>query len=102
MSIGKLNTSEFKQVIESADNIVLVDFYADWCGPCRMVSPLVEEIAEENKNVSVYKVNIDESPDLAAEFSIMSIPTLISFKDKNVYKTLVGARPKEDIEDLLS
>ena len=96
MSIQKVNQENFQDIIHS-DKAVLLDFYADWCGPCRMVSPIVDEIAEENPQYVVGKVNVDEQPELAGAFSIISIPTLVVMKDGKVAEQLVGVRPKEDI-----
>ncbi len=96
MSVQKINQDNFNQIINS-DKVVLLDFYADWCGPCRMVSPIVDEIAEENPQYVVGKVNVDEQPELAGAFAIISIPTLVVMKDGKVAEQLVGARPKEDI-----
>ena len=84
------------EVIES-DKPVLLDFWATWCGPCRMIAPTVEEIAEERSNIKVGKVNVDEQSELAAAFGIVSIPTLVVLKNGKVTNRLVGVRPKEDI-----
>lgn len=101
MKVQQLTSDNFKSTIEKAGKPIIVDFYADWCGPCKMVSPIMEQIAEENQHIGVFKVNVDENPTLAAEFAVMSIPTIISFKDNNMYKKIIGARPKEDILDLV-
>ena len=76
---------------------MLVDFWASWCGPCRMVSPIVDEIAAEHPEVKVGKINVDEEPELAGKFGVMSIPTLMVFKEGKVVNQMVGARPKADI-----
>ena len=94
MSI-KLNNENFESTVQNGT--VLVDFYADWCGPCRMVAPVVEEIAGERSDISVGKVNVDESGELALRFGVASIPTLIVFKDGKEYRRIVGFRPKRDI-----
>ena len=95
MSVLKLNANEFEKTI--ASGTVLVDFYADWCGPCKMVAPIVEEIAKERADLVVGKVNVDEDSELAIRYGVASIPTLIVFKDGNVAKKLVGYRPKDAI-----
>ena len=80
---------------------VLLDFWASWCGPCRMVSPIVDEIAQEHPEIKVGKVNVDEQQELAAAFSVMSIPTLFVLKDGKIVKQATGARPKEQILEML-
>ena len=95
MSVQKLNQNNFNNAI--ANGTTLVDFYADWCGPCRMVSPIVDEIAEERRDVTVGKVNVDDENGLAMKYGVMSIPTLIVFKDGQEKTRIVGARPKDAI-----
>jgi thioredoxin 1 len=91
------NTAEYDAVLK--DNAsVFVDFYADWCGPCKMVSPVVEEISKEHAGVKFIKVNVDDNPDIAQRYGIMSIPTLIAFKNGEAVNTTVGFRPKEELE----
>ena len=92
MSVQKLNQNNFNNAI--ANGTALVDFYADWCGPCRMVSPVVDEIAEERNDITVGKVNVDDENALAMKYGVMSIPTLIVFKDGQEKTRVVGARPK--------
>lgn len=100
MSVSMINKNNFEQ-IKSSSKPVLLDFYADWCGPCRLVSPLVDEIAEENPPYTVGKINIDNDPELAQAFGVMSIPTLVVMKNGKVVKQSVGARPKEQILAML-
>ena len=100
MSVLKLTQENFQQV-ETSEKRVLIDFYAEWCGPCRMVSPIVDEIAEEHPEFLVAKVNVDEQPELAARFGVMSIPTLAVLDGGNVIHQSSGARPKAQILAML-
>lgn len=100
MAVLELNKENFNTV-KTADKKVLIDFYADWCGPCRMVSPIVDEIAEEHPEFLVAKVNVDNEPELAGEFGVMSIPTLVIMHDGKVLHQSAGARPKAQILALL-
>ena len=95
MSVQKLNQNNFNNAI--ANGTTLVDFYADWCGPCRMVSPIVDEIAEERSDITVGKVNVDDENALDMKYGVMSIPTLIVFKDGQEKTRIVGARSKAAI-----
>ena len=102
MSVEVLNKATFKQVISSSKTPVIVDFYADWCQPCKRISPLLEQIANENEGkLSVYKVNTDQDPELAIEFNVTGIPNIVSFKDGKLYKRVVGVAPKEKLLDLV-
>ena len=100
MSVIKVTKSNFNEIAES-EKTVLLDFYADWCGPCRMVSPVVDEIASERNDILVGKVNVDEEAELAEKFSVFSIPTLVVIKNGEVIEQSVGARPKAQILDML-
>lgn len=100
MSVIKINASEF-EAIKGRGGTVLIDFYADWCGPCRMVAPVLQEIAAEREDVTVVKVNVDEEKDLARVFGIYSIPTLVVLKDGVEVNRAGGARPKAKILELL-
>ena len=100
MSVVKVNQDNFHE-IRNSDKTVLIDFYADWCGPCRMVSPIVDEIAEEHPEYLVCKVNVDQEGELAAQFGVASIPTLVVMKNGQVVTQSSGARPKAQILKLL-
>ena len=100
MSVLKVNKNNFDSV-KNSEKPVLLDFYADWCGPCRMVSPLVDQIAEENPQYVVGKINVDQEPELAQTFGVLSIPTLAVIKNGNVISQSAGARPKAAILAML-
>ncbi|EFE93094.1 thioredoxin [Oribacterium sp. oral taxon 078 str. F0262] len=101
MAAEKLRGSDFEAKVLRSDLPVLVDFWADWCGPCKMLSPVVAEIAEEAKDFKVYAVNVDEEPELASRYGIRSIPSLLVFKNGEIAKQSVGVIPKEQILELL-
>ena len=101
MAVITITKDNFQEEVLRSDKPVLIDFWASWCGPCRMVSPLVDEIAEERGDVKVGKINVDEQPELAQQFRIASIPTLMVIKDGKVANQTVGALPKAMIEKLL-
>ena len=101
MSVHTITKENFDQLVLQSDKPVLVDFWAPWCGPCRMVSPIVDEIADERDDIVVGKVNVDEQPELAVQFGVMSIPALLVFKDGRLANQAVGARPKDDLLALL-
>ena len=101
MSYVNITKENFQELVLSNPKPVLLDFWATWCGPCRMVAPIVEEIAREREDILVGKVNVDEEMEIAAQFGIVSIPTLIVMKDGKVAAQAVGYRPKADIEKLL-
>lgn len=101
MSAININQTNFPAEVLRSDRPVLLDFWAPWCGPCRMVGPILEKIAAERPDVKVGKVNVDEQPELASQFSVMSIPTLVVMKDGKVANQTVGARPKGQILALL-
>ena len=101
MAVMQISMETFDEQVKNAEKPVLLDFWASWCGPCRMVSPLVDEISEERDDILVGKVNVDEEPELAQMFNIMSIPTLLVFKNGEISASAVGAMPKEDILALL-
>jgi len=101
MSAIHINKQNFDTEVMNSDKPVLLDFWASWCGPCRMVLPIVEEIAAERTDVKVGKINVDEQPELASRFSVMSIPTLVVMKDGKVVRQASGARPKSQILAML-
>lgn len=101
MSVIHITKANFTELVLHAPNKVLLDFWAPWCGPCRMVGPIVEEIAEENEDITVGKINVDEEMELAAQFGISSIPTLVVMDGGNATATAIGYRPKGDILKLL-
>ena len=97
MNTIKITNTNFEAEVINCDKTVLVDFWATWCGPCMMIAPILEEIAAENPNIKVAKIDVDQNPQLAAQFGIMSIPTLLVFKNGQLTNKSVGALPKEDI-----
>ena len=101
MSVTNINKNNFQNEVLNSEKPVLLDFWAPWCGPCRMVSPIVDEIAAERGDIKVGKVNVDEQPELAGQFGVMSIPTLVVIKGGRVVNQMVGARPKSQILAML-
>jgi len=101
MSVLDVNINNFEEEVEKSDRPVLVDFWAPWCTPCKKVSPIMEEIAQERDDIKVVKINVDEETELASKFQVFSIPTLVVVKDGKVTNTAVGARPKEQILALI-
>ena len=101
MSVIHINKSNFQNEVLNSEKPVLLDFWAPWCGPCRMVSPVVDEIASERGDIKVGKVNVDEQPELAAQFGVMSIPTLVVMKNGKIANQVTGARPKAQILAML-
>lgn len=101
MSVIKISKENFASEVMNSEKPVLLDFYADWCGPCRMVGPIVSEIATEWSDIKVGKINVDEQPELAERFQVMSIPMLAVIKNGKLTDQVVGYRPKEQIEAML-
>lgn len=101
MSVMVINKDNFEKEVINSDKAVLLDFYADWCGPCRMVGPTVAEIAEERSDIKVGKINVDENPELSIKFGVSSIPMLAVVKDGKVVNSTVGVQPKAQILAML-
>ena len=101
MSVLKITSANFDEVVVKSDKTVLLDFYANWCGPCKMLSPIIDEIAVERPDIKVCKVNIDEEQELAAQYQVMSIPTLFVLKNGEITNHSVGVRSKNQILDML-
>ena len=97
MTVMKVNKESFETEVLKAEGMVLVDFLADWCGPCKMLSPIVDEVAEENTDIKVCKINVDEEPELAMRYNVMSIPTLVVIQNGEEVNKSVGLVSKEDI-----
>lgn len=101
MAVVEITKDNFESEVLKSDKIVLLDFWASWCGPCRMVSPIVDEIAEEMPEIKVGKINVDEEGELAIKFQVMSIPSLFVFKNGQVASQSVGAKPKNQIIEMI-
>lgn len=102
MAVLKVTKENFNSEVLESDKPVLIDFWAAWCGPCKMLSPVVDEIAEETDSAKICKINVDEQPELARQFQVMSIPTLILVKDGRMVKQSVGVKPKASILGMLN
>lgn len=101
MSILHIHKNNFEAEVLKSDKPVLLDFFATWCGPCRMVAPILEEIAAENENIKVCKIDVDQEPELAMQFKVSSIPLLVVMKDGQILSQALGAKPKNQILDML-
>ena len=101
MKVITIKESEFDSSVLNSDKKVLVDFYADWCGPCKMLGPIIEELSEENDDYSYVKINVDEAENISRQYGVMSIPTLIIFENKEVSKKSVGFKTKDELKDFL-
>ena len=97
MKVLHINKDNFHNEVLNSDKPVLLDFFASWCGPCRMVAPILDEIAEEREDIKVCKVDIDEQPELASRYRVMSVPTLMVLKNGNIMEQSIGAKPKHQI-----
>ena len=102
MVVVQITRENFMSEVTNSEKPVLLDFYADWCGPCRMVTPIVDEIASERSDIKVGKINVDNQPELAQQFRVMSIPTLVVLKDRKIVNQSVGEKTKEQILEMLS
>ena len=102
MSVIHATNQNFNEIVLGSDVPVLVDFFATWCGPCRMIAPILEELAAEHPEYKIVKIDVDEEPDLATRFGVMSIPTLLVFKNGELVSTTVGAQPKAKLLALLA
>ena len=101
MQTIKIHEQNFHEEVINSDKPVLLDFWAPWCGPCRLLAPILDQVAEEREDIKVVKINVDEEPELAAQFQIMSIPTLMVFKEGKIANHALGALPKHQILSLL-
>ncbi len=101
MKVTKITRQNFEEEVLSAQGKVLIDFYADWCGPCKMLSPLVDKIAQDYPNVKVCKVNVDEEEELAAKFGVMSIPKLVVMENGKIADSSLGYQPYDSLKSLL-
>ena len=101
MSVHYINKNNFEAEVLKAEQVVLLDFFAEWCGPCKMIAPTLEEIAAENEHIKVCKIDVDNDPDLARQFKVTSIPLLVVMKDGKIVNQALGARPKDAILKLI-
>ena len=102
MATNKTSDSTFQDDISSQSNLILVDFWAEWCGPCKQISPILEEIANEKDNLNILKLNIDENPATPQKYNVRGIPTLMLFKDGKLIDTKIGSLPKSSLEDWIN
>lgn len=102
MAVTILTKDNFKKEVLDSKSPILVDFWATWCGPCQMMLPILEDFAKSNPDIKVGKVNVDEQPELAGEYGIMSIPTLITFKNGEIYRTRLGVTPKDELKKMFN
>lgn len=102
MAVTILTKDNFKKEVLDSKSPILVDFWATWCAPCQMMLPIIEDFAKSNPDIRVGKVNVDEQPELAGEYGIMSIPTLIAFKNGEIYRTRLGVTPKDELKKMFN
>ena len=100
--VKQIKEDEFKEIINNKEKKVIIDCYADWCGPCRVLSPIIDELATENKNCKFYKLNIDEAEKISREYGIMSIPTILIFKNGKEIERTIGLKTKEELEKIIN
>lgn len=98
--VKEISSQDFENIIK--DNKVVIDCYAPWCGPCRMLSPLIDELASENSNINFYKLNVDNNNDIATKFGIMSIPTILIFENNNLKNKIIGFRSKDELLEIIN
>lgn len=101
MSVLVINEDNFEKEVLNSDKAVVLDFYADWCGPCKIQSPIIDNLSEENNNIKVGKINVDDNPELAEKYGIMSIPTILVIKNGEVTNQFVGVTEKEKLKEVL-
>ena len=101
MEVMKVTSENFEEEVLKSDKTVLIDFYADWCGPCKMLSPIIESVADENEDIKVVKIDVDSAQDLAIEYQVMSIPTIVVIKDGQEVNRTVGVVSKSQIEEMV-
>lgn len=102
MNVIEIKQNEFDEKVSNSDKKVLIDVFASWCGPCRMLSPIIDELASENDNINFYKLDIDKSEDIARRYGIMSIPTLLIFDNGELKEKIVGFKNKEELKEILN
>lgn len=100
-NLQQVNTDKFNELVNSSDKLIIADFYADWCGPCKMIAPVLQDISEEVDNVTILKVNVDNEPSLSAQYGVRNIPTILFFKGGEIVDKIVGAQPKKNFMELI-